>query len=95
MNEANQYLGLYLHFFVAGISSDYSLEEIDEKEELSEVPKDEAGNISGKSQAISVRSTDIINTLKNDPDSVLGNDTGESSQNSREEKQETRNTDGQ
>ncbi|KAF6361271.1 cordon-bleu WH2 repeat protein like 1 [Rhinolophus ferrumequinum] len=79
----------------SGISSDYSLEEIDEKEELSEVPKDEAGNISGKSQDISVRSTDIINTLKNDPDSVLGNDTGESSQNSREEKQETRNTDGQ
>lgn len=79
----------------SGISSDYSLEEIDEKEELSEVPKDEAGNISGKSQDISVRSTDIINTLKNDPDSVLGNDTGESSQNSKEEKQETRNTDGQ
>ncbi|XP_074193299.1 cordon-bleu protein-like 1 isoform X20 [Rhinolophus sinicus] len=79
----------------AGISSDYSLEEIDEKEELSEVPKDEAGNISGKSQDISVRSTDIINTLKNDPDSVLGNDTGEPSQNSKEEKQETRNTDGQ
>lgn len=79
----------------AGISSDYSLEEIDEKEELSEVPKDEAGNISGKSQDISVRSTDIINTLKNDPDSVLGNGTGEPSQNSKEEKQETRNTDGQ
>ncbi|XP_074193279.1 cordon-bleu protein-like 1 isoform X7 [Rhinolophus sinicus] len=79
----------------SGISSDYSLEEIDEKEELSEVPKDEAGNISGKSQDISVRSTDIINTLKNDPDSVLGNDTGEPSQNSKEEKQETRNTDGQ
>lgn len=79
----------------SGISSDYSLEEIDEKEELSEVPKDEAGNISGKSQDISVRSTDIINTLKNDPESVLGNDTGESSQNSKEEKQETRNTDGQ
>lgn len=59
------------------------------------MPKDEAGNISGKSQDISVRSTHIINTLKNDPDSVLGNDSGEPSQNSKEEKQETRNTDGQ
>ncbi|XP_054418548.1 cordon-bleu protein-like 1 isoform X2 [Pteronotus mesoamericanus] len=79
----------------SGISSDYSLEEIDEKEELSEVPKDEAENISGKSQDIPFGSTDIINTLRNDPDSALGNDTGESSQNSKEEKQETRNTDGQ
>ncbi|XP_023978055.1 cordon-bleu protein-like 1 isoform X5 [Physeter macrocephalus] len=79
----------------AGISSDYSLEEIDEKEELSEVPKDEAENTSLKSQDIPTVSTDIINTLKNDPDSALGSDTGESSQNSKEEKQETRNTDGQ
>ncbi|XP_039711844.1 cordon-bleu protein-like 1 isoform X7 [Pteropus medius] len=79
----------------AGISSDYSLEEIDEKEELSQVPKDEAENISGKSQDIPFGSTDIINALKNDPDSALGNDPGESSQNSKEEKQETRDTDGQ
>ncbi|XP_014389636.1 PREDICTED: cordon-bleu protein-like 1 isoform X9 [Myotis brandtii] len=79
----------------AGVSSDYSLEEIEEKEELSEVPKDEAENISGKSQDIPFGSTDIINTLKSDPDSALGSDTGESSQNSKEEKQETRNTDGQ
>ncbi|XP_044769597.1 cordon-bleu protein-like 1 isoform X4 [Neomonachus schauinslandi] len=79
----------------AGISSDHSLEEIDEKEELSEVPKDEAENISLKSQDIPSGSTDIINTLKNDPDSALGNVTGESSQNSKEEKQEARNTDGQ
>ncbi|XP_057407046.1 cordon-bleu protein-like 1 isoform X5 [Balaenoptera acutorostrata] len=79
----------------AGISSDYSLEEIDEKEELSEVPKDEAENTSLKSQDIPTVSTDIINTLKNDPDSALGSDTGESSQNSKEEKQGTRNTDGQ
>ncbi|XP_066882308.1 cordon-bleu protein-like 1 isoform X10 [Kogia breviceps] len=79
----------------AGISSDYSLEEIDEKEELSEVPKDEAENTSLKSQDIPTVSTDITNTLKNDPDSALGSDTGESSQNSKEEKQETRNTDGQ
>ncbi|XP_014389628.1 PREDICTED: cordon-bleu protein-like 1 isoform X1 [Myotis brandtii] len=79
----------------SGVSSDYSLEEIEEKEELSEVPKDEAENISGKSQDIPFGSTDIINTLKSDPDSALGSDTGESSQNSKEEKQETRNTDGQ
>lgn len=79
----------------SGISSDYSLEEIDEKEELNEVPKDMAENISGKSHDIPFGSTDIVNTLKNDPDSALGNDTGESSQNSKEEKQETRNTDGQ
>ncbi|XP_023601211.1 cordon-bleu protein-like 1 isoform X1 [Myotis lucifugus] len=79
----------------SGVSSDYSLEEIEEKEELSEVPKDEAENISGKSQDIPFGPTDIINTLKSDPDSALGSDTGESSQNSKEEKQETRNTDGQ
>lgn len=79
----------------AGLSSDYSLGEIEEKEELSEAPKDEAENISGKSQDIPFGSTDIINTLKSNPDSALGSDTGESSQNSKEEKQETRNTDGQ
>ncbi|XP_054535058.1 cordon-bleu protein-like 1 isoform X15 [Pan troglodytes] len=79
----------------AGISSDYSLEEIDEKEELSEVPKVEAENISPKSQDIPFVSTDIINTLKNDPDSALGNGSGEFSQNSMEEKQETKSTDGE
>ncbi|XP_070278947.1 cordon-bleu protein-like 1 isoform X1 [Myotis yumanensis] len=79
----------------SGVCSDYSLEEIEEKEELSEVPKDEAENISGKSQDIPFGPTDIINTLKSDPDSALGSDTGESSQNSKEEKQETRNTVGQ
>ncbi|XP_043432857.1 cordon-bleu protein-like 1 isoform X6 [Prionailurus bengalensis] len=79
----------------AGISSDRSLEEIDEKEELSEVPKVEAENVSVKSQDIPFGSTDIINTLKNDPNSALGNVTGESAQNSKEEKQEARNTDGQ
>ncbi|XP_026985393.1 cordon-bleu protein-like 1 isoform X14 [Sagmatias obliquidens] len=79
----------------AGISSDYSLEEVDEKQELSEVPKDEAENTSLKSQDIPTVSTDIINTLKSDPDSALGSDTGESSQNSKEEKQGTGNTDGQ
>ncbi|XP_012584807.1 PREDICTED: cordon-bleu protein-like 1 isoform X2 [Condylura cristata] len=79
----------------AGISSDYSLEEIDEKEELSEGPKDEAENTSLKSQDIPFGSTNIINTLKNAPDSALGNNTEESSKNSKEEKQEIRNTDGQ
>ncbi|XP_049568008.1 cordon-bleu protein-like 1 isoform X2 [Orcinus orca] len=79
----------------SGISSDYSLEEVDEKQELSEVPKDEAENTSLKSQDIPTVSTDIINTLKSDPDSALGSDTGESSQNSKEEKQGTGNTDGQ
>ncbi|XP_047725087.1 cordon-bleu protein-like 1 isoform X8 [Prionailurus viverrinus] len=78
-----------------GISSDRSLEEIDEKEELSEVPKVEAENVSVKSQDIPFGSTDIINTLKNDPNSAVGNVTGESAQNSKEEKQEARNTDGQ
>uniref|UniRef100_A0A2K5PVQ5 Cordon-bleu WH2 repeat protein like 1 n=1 Tax=Cebus imitator TaxID=2715852 RepID=A0A2K5PVQ5_CEBIM len=79
----------------AGISSDYSLEEIDEKEELSEVPKVEAENICAKSQDIPFVSADTINTLKNDPDPALGNDGGEFSQNSKEEKQETRSTDGE
>uniref|UniRef100_A0A667GJJ2 Cordon-bleu WH2 repeat protein like 1 n=1 Tax=Lynx canadensis TaxID=61383 RepID=A0A667GJJ2_LYNCA len=78
-----------------GISSDRSLEEIDEKEELSEVPKVEAENVSVKSQDIPFGSTDTINTLKNDPNSALGNVTGESAQNFKEEKQEARNTDGQ
>ncbi|XP_045415342.1 cordon-bleu protein-like 1 isoform X2 [Lemur catta] len=77
------------------INSDYSLEEIDEKEELSEVPKDEAENISLKSQDIPFVSTDKINALKNDPDSALGNENGKSSQNSKEEKHTTRSTDGQ
>ncbi|XP_058571082.1 cordon-bleu protein-like 1 isoform X9 [Neofelis nebulosa] len=79
----------------AGISSDRSLEEIDEKEELSEVPKVEAENVSLKSQDIPFGSTDIINTLKNNPNSAFGSVTGESAQNSKEEKQEARNTDGQ
>ncbi|KAB1278830.1 Cordon-bleu protein-like 1 [Camelus dromedarius] len=78
----------------AGMNSDYSLEEIDEKEELSEVPKDETEHTSVKSPDVPTGSTDIISPLKNDPDSALGSDTGESSQNSKEEKQETRNTDG-
>ncbi|XP_071475224.1 cordon-bleu protein-like 1 isoform X6 [Marmota flaviventris] len=78
----------------AGISSDYSLEEIEEKEELSEGPKDEVENISLKSPDIPFASTDITNTLKNDSDSALGINSREASPNSKEENQETRNTDG-
>lgn len=78
----------------SGISSDYSLEEIDEKEELNDVPKDEAENISLKSPDIPFVSTDIINTLKNDPDLALGMDNGEASQNSKEKAQKARNADG-
>ncbi|XP_073927081.1 cordon-bleu protein-like 1 isoform X4 [Castor canadensis] len=79
----------------SGISSDYSLEEIDEKEELSEVPKGQAENISLKSSDIPCASTDITNTLKSDSDSALGISNGDASQNSKEKHQETRNTDGQ
>ncbi|XP_021121135.1 cordon-bleu protein-like 1 isoform X3 [Heterocephalus glaber] len=78
--------------WTSGVSSDYSLEEIEEKEELSEVPKDEAEDISLKSPDIPFVSTDI-NTLKKDLDSVFGTDGGEASQNSKEKKQAT-NTDG-
>ncbi|XP_069350761.1 cordon-bleu protein-like 1 isoform X1 [Eulemur rufifrons] len=92
VSEANSPEGLSSP---ARINSDYSLEEIDEKEELSEVPKDEAENISLKSQDIPFVSTDKINALKNDPDSALGNENGKSSQNSKEEKHTTRSTDGQ
>ena len=59
------------------------------------MPKVEAENVSLKSQDIPFGSTDIINTLKNNPNSALGSVTGESAQNSKEEKQEARNTDGQ
>uniref|UniRef100_A0A8D2JM72 Cordon-bleu WH2 repeat protein like 1 n=1 Tax=Sciurus vulgaris TaxID=55149 RepID=A0A8D2JM72_SCIVU len=78
----------------SGISSDYSLEEIEEKEELNEGPKDEVENISLKSPDIPFVSTDITNTLKKDSDSALGISSREASQNSKEENQETRNTDG-
>ncbi|KAK2504201.1 hypothetical protein MC885_021407, partial [Smutsia gigantea] len=78
----------------SGISSDYSLEEIDEKEELSEVPNDEAENTALKSQETPFAPTDVINTLENDPEAAIGHDAGEPLQNSREEKQETKNTDG-
>ncbi|XP_006867093.1 PREDICTED: cordon-bleu protein-like 1 [Chrysochloris asiatica] len=79
----------------SGISSDYSLDEIDEKEELNEVPKNEAEKLSLKSQDTPLISTNIINTMKNDPDSAFGNGTVKSSENSKEEKQDARNTDGQ
>ncbi|XP_036739909.2 cordon-bleu protein-like 1 isoform X3 [Manis pentadactyla] len=78
----------------SGISSDYSLEEIDEKEELSEVSKNEAENTALKSQDTPFAPIDVINTLENDPEAAVGNEAGESLRNSREEKQETKNTDG-
>ncbi|XP_029418271.1 cordon-bleu protein-like 1 isoform X2 [Nannospalax galili] len=79
----------------SGISSDYSLEEIDEKEELSSVSKDQAENVSVKSPDIPSVSTDVINTLENDPDSALGLSDGEASPGSKGNPQESRNTDGQ
>lgn len=91
VSEANSSEGLSSP---AGISSDFSLEEIDEKEELSETPKNETENISLKSQDSSFGSTDIRSTPNTVPDSALGSDMEESSQ-SCKEKQETRNTDGQ
>ncbi|XP_010605169.1 cordon-bleu protein-like 1 isoform X1 [Fukomys damarensis] len=80
--------------WTSGVSSDYSLEEIDEKEELSEVPKNEAEDISPKLPDIPFVSTDIINTLTKDPDSDFGTDRGEASHNSKEKNQEAKNTDG-
>lgn len=59
------------------------------------MPKDEAENISLKSPDSSVVSTDVINALKNDPDSTPGNERQESLQNDKEEKQKTGTTDGQ
>ncbi|XP_075385673.1 cordon-bleu protein-like 1 isoform X2 [Tenrec ecaudatus] len=79
----------------SGISSDYSLEEIDEKEELTEVPKCEAENISLKSKDSPFGSAGVTNTMKKDPNSALGNDTAEASQNSEEETQEAKTPDGQ
>ncbi|XP_045153973.1 cordon-bleu protein-like 1 [Echinops telfairi] len=79
----------------AGISSDYSLEEIDEKEELSEAPKGEAGDTSRKSKDSPFASADVTNAVKHDPDSALGGDAAETSQNSKEEQQEANDPDGQ
>lgn len=94
MKRASEYLGLYLHFFVAGVSSDYSLEEIDEKEELGESSKDQAGSGSVKSPDVPSESTDRTNALENDPDSALSLSDGEASPGSKGQSQEGRNTEG-
>ncbi|XP_029329648.1 cordon-bleu protein-like 1 isoform X7 [Mus caroli] len=79
----------------AGISSDYSLEEIDEKEELSEASKDPAGSISVKSPDIASASTDMRITVEKDPDSALGISDGETSPSSKGKTQEGFCTEGQ
>uniref|UniRef100_A0A8C6N4L6 Cobl-like 1 n=1 Tax=Mus spicilegus TaxID=10103 RepID=A0A8C6N4L6_MUSSI len=79
----------------AGVSSDYSLEEIDEKEELSEASKDPAGSISVKSPDVASASTDMRITVEKDPDSALGISDGETSPSSKGKTQEGRSTEGQ
>ncbi|XP_042550016.1 cordon-bleu protein-like 1 isoform X2 [Dipodomys spectabilis] len=79
----------------SGISSDYSLEEIDEKEELNEVPEDLSENTSLKSLSVPLSSTTTVNMLKNDLYSALGTGSGQASQNVKNKAQETRTTDGQ
>ncbi|XP_036042351.1 cordon-bleu protein-like 1 isoform X2 [Onychomys torridus] len=84
--EANSLEGLSSP---AGVSSDYSLEEIDEKEELGESSKDQV-------EGSSVKSPDIPSVLlENDPDSALGLSDGEASPSSKGKSQEGRNTEGQ
>lgn len=56
--------------------------------------KNEAENTALKSQDTPFAPIDVINTLENDPEAAVGNEAGESLRNSREEKQETKNTDG-
>ncbi|KAL1787093.1 cordon-bleu protein-like 1 [Sigmodon hispidus] len=79
----------------AGVSSDYSLEEIDEKEELSESSKDQVESSSVKTPDIPSVFTDVINTTGNDPDSALGLSDGEASPGSKGKSQEGRNTEEQ
>nr|XP_048281780.1 cordon-bleu protein-like 1 isoform X2 [Myodes glareolus] len=78
----------------SGVSSDYSLEEIDEKEELGEPSKDQAGSGSVKSPDVPSESTDRINSLENDPDSALSLSDGEALPSSKGRSQEGRNTEG-
>ncbi|XP_068936228.1 cordon-bleu protein-like 1 isoform X3 [Petaurus breviceps papuanus] len=78
----------------AGISSEYSLEEIDEKEELNVLHKEESENVSSKSQENSFISMDATKNEKEDTTSELGIVTRECPESSKEEKQENRNTDG-
>ncbi|XP_044525759.1 cordon-bleu protein-like 1 isoform X2 [Gracilinanus agilis] len=77
-----------------GISSEHSLEEIDEKEELNVLHKEESENVSSKSQENSFISMNVTKNEKEDTTSELGIVTRECSESSKEEKQENRNTDG-
>ncbi|KAM4859112.1 cordon-bleu protein-like 1 [Thomomys bottae] len=79
----------------SGISSDYSLEEIDEKEELNEVPEAQTENTSLRLPTVPFPSTITVNTSKNEPNSAFGISSGQASENSKENAQESRNTDGQ
>nr|XP_020846497.1 cordon-bleu protein-like 1 isoform X3 [Phascolarctos cinereus]XP_020846501.1 cordon-bleu protein-like 1 isoform X3 [Phascolarctos cinereus] len=78
----------------SGISSEYSLEEIDEKEELNVLHKEESESVSSKSQKNSFISMDVTKNEKEDTTSELGIVTRECPESSKEEKQENRNTDG-
>ncbi|XP_074159353.1 cordon-bleu protein-like 1 isoform X2 [Sminthopsis crassicaudata] len=78
----------------AGITSEFTLEEIDEKEELNVLHKEDNESISSKSQKNSFISMDVTKNEKKDTTSELGIVSRETPQNSKEEKQENRNTDG-
>ncbi|XP_051040522.1 cordon-bleu protein-like 1 isoform X2 [Phodopus roborovskii] len=78
----------------SGVSSDYSLEEIDEKEELGESSKGPVESIAVKSPDIPSLSADVMNTLEKDPDSALDLSDGEASPSSKG-KLQGRNTEGQ
>uniref|UniRef100_A0A4X2LVD5 Cordon-bleu WH2 repeat protein like 1 n=2 Tax=Vombatus ursinus TaxID=29139 RepID=A0A4X2LVD5_VOMUR len=78
----------------SGISSEYSLEEIDEKEELTVLHKEESKSVSSKSQKNSFISMDVTKNEKEDTTSERGIVTRECPESSKEEKQENRNTDG-
>ncbi|XP_007494339.2 cordon-bleu protein-like 1 isoform X2 [Monodelphis domestica] len=77
-----------------GISSEHSLEEIDEKEELNVLHKEESENVSSKSQENSFISMTVTKNEKEDTTSEPGIVTRECSESTKEEKQENRNTDG-
>ncbi|XP_038606892.1 cordon-bleu protein-like 1 isoform X2 [Tachyglossus aculeatus] len=81
----------------AGINPEYSLEEIDEKEELyAQQHKADCGSTAPKSQEVSpcVSTGGALNTEKKDLASALVSSAKENSEPSEEEKQESRNTDG-
>lgn len=66
-----------MYFFVVGVSFDYSFEEIDEKEEFSEVFKDSVGSIFVKSFDIVLVSIDMRIIVEKDFDLVFGISDGE------------------